>query len=221
MDPQAVASLIDHTLLKPDATHEAIVRLCREAREHAFGAVCINPYWTEAAAKELLGSNVKLAVVAGFPLGASETAVKVVEASRAIVSGAREVDMVMNVGAFLSGDTATVERDIVAVVTVARHRNAIVKLILETALLNVTQKKLACEIAQGAGAEFVKTSTGFGPHGATVADVALMRAAVGPQMGVKASGGIRTWEDCRAMIAAGANRIGTSSGIAILAAVSS
>ena len=219
MDPQAVAFLIDHTLLKPDATREAIVRLCREAREFHFGAVCVNPYWVRLCAAELAVSSVKLAVVVGFPLGANETAMKVMEASRAIEEGAREIDMVMNIGALLSGDADVVEGDIAEVVSASHQRHAIVKVILETGLLNDGQKEQACKIAQSAGADFVKTSTGFGPGRATVADVALMRAKAGPTMGVKASGGIRTWDDCRAMMAAGANRIGTSSGVAILAAI--
>ncbi len=221
MDPRAVASLIDHTLLKPDATGEAVVRLCREAREFHFGAVCVNPYWVTLAARKLVGSGVNVAAVAGFPLGANETAVKVLETIRAIEEGAREIDMVMNVGALLSGDADAVELDIAEVVSASHARGAVVKVILETALLNDGQKQHACELSQRAGADFVKTSTGFGPGGATIADVALMRAVVGPQMGVKASGGIRTWEDCRAVIAAGANRIGTSTGIAILSAISS
>jgi len=219
MDPQAVASLIDHTLLKPDAPREAVIRLCREAREFGFGAVCVNPYWTGLAAQELAGSDVKIAVVAGFPLGANETRTKVFESSCAIGEGASEIDMVINVGALVCGDTDAVQRDIAEVVRTAHINGAIVKVILETALLTDAQKKQACNLAQRAGADFVKTSTGFGPGGATAADVTLMRAAVGPGMGVKASGGIRTWEDCHAMIAAGANRIGTSSGVAILSAI--
>lgn len=219
MDAQAVASLIDHTLLKPDTTREAILRLCREAREHHFGAVCVNPYWVSLAASELKNSNVKVAAVVGFPLGANETAIKVAETQAALEAGAREIDMVMNIGAFLSGEEEVVGRDIAEVAGASHDKKAIVKVILETALLNEKQKTEACQIAQQSGADFVKTSTGFGPGGATAADVALMRAAVGPGMGVKASGGIRTWEDCRAMITAGANRIGTSSGIAILASI--
>lgn len=219
MDAQAVAPLIDHTLLKPDTTRDAIVRLCREAREHRFGAVCVNPYWVPLAASELKNSNVKIASVVGFPLGANETAIKVAETRAAIDAGAREIDMVINIGVLLSGDDGTASRDIAEVVAAAHDKKAIVKVILETGLLNEKQKTEACQIAQRSGADFVKTSTGFGPGGARAADVALMRATVGPEMGVKASGGIRTWEDCHAMITAGANRIGTSSGIAILAAI--
>jgi deoxyribose-phosphate aldolase len=219
MDPQAVASLIDHTLLKPDATRDAIIRLCREARELNFGAVCVNPYWVSVAAQELTGSGVKVAAVAGFPLGANETSVKVTEASRAIEEGAGEIDMVINIGALLGGEEQAVEADIAKVVSASHQRGALVKVILETAFLNDGQKKNVCEIAQRVGADFVKTSTGFGPGGATVGDITLMRTVVGPGMGVKASGGIRTLEDCRAMIAAGANRIGTSSGVAILATI--
>lgn len=220
MDRRTVASLIDHTLLKPDATLEAIARLCREAREYRFGTVCVQPFWVDFAVEELAGARIRVASVVGFPHGANETSVKVVEAVRAIESGAGEIDMVMNVGAFLSGDESAVERDIAEVADASHERNAIVKVILETGFLSDEQKRRACEISQRAGADFVKTSTGFGPGGATVGDVALLRATVGPDMGVKASGGIRTWEDCRAMMTAGANRIGTSSGIAILASIS-
>lgn len=220
MDRRAVASLIDHTLLKPNATREAIAHLCREARDHQFGAVCVQPFWVDFAVEELTGARIHVTAVAGFPHGANETSVKVAEAVAAIESGAGEIDMVMNAGAFLSGDESAVERDIAEVADAAHQRSAIVKVILETGFLNDEQKRRACEIARRAAADFVKTSTGFGPGGATVADVALMRATVGPDMGVKASGGIRTWEDCRAMMAAGANRIGTSAGIAILASIS-
>lgn len=220
MDRSTVASLIDHTLLKPEATREAIVRLCREARDHRFGAVCVQPYWVRLAAKEIAGTGVKVAAVTGFPHGANETFVKVTEAITAIDGGAVEIDMVMNIGEMLSGNESAVERDIAEVCRAAHERNAIVKAILETGFLSEDHKRSACELARRAGADFVKTSTGFGPGGATAADVALMRAAVGPEMGVKASGGIRTWEDCRAMMAAGANRIGTSAGVAILSSIS-
>jgi deoxyribose-phosphate aldolase len=216
MDRRTAASYIDHTLLKPDATLEAIVRLCAEAREYAFAAVCVNPYWVGRAARELAGSGVAVAAVAGFPLGACESSIKAAEAGRAVEAGAREIDMVLNIGELVGGNTGAVVDDIRAVVDAVERRKAIVKVILETALLTNAQKELACAVAQRAGAEFVKTSTGFGPAGATVHDVALMRAAVGAEMGVKASGGIRTWDDCRAMIAAGANRIGTSAGVAIV-----
>lgn len=216
MDPRTVAASIDHTLLKPDATEEAVRRLCAEARRFFFATVCVNPYWVRLAAEELRSTEVGVAAVAGFPLGAHETRVKVMEAERAIAAGANEIDMVMNVGELVGGDARAVEEDIRAVVVAAHDRGALVKVILETALLNDSQKRLACECARIAGADFVKTSTGFGPGGATVEDVGLMRSVVGMAMGVKASGGIRTWEDCRAMMAAGANRIGTSAGVAIL-----
>jgi deoxyribose-phosphate aldolase len=209
---QSVAALIDHTLLKPDATRAAVCRLCAEAREHVFAAVCVHPYWVALAAQELAGSGVVVATVVGFPLGANETAIKVAEAERAVRAGAREVDMVLNVGELVAGNVGAVEEDIRAVVGCGVP----VKVILETSLLKDSQKRQACELAVAAGAAFVKTSTGFASGGATVADVTLMRAVVGPATGVKASGGIRTWEDCRAMMAAGANRIGTSAGVAIL-----
>jgi deoxyribose-phosphate aldolase len=216
MDLREVAASIDHTLLKPDATADAIRRLCAEARRFLFATVCVNPYWVRLASDELAESGVAVAAVAGFPLGASETVAKVFEAERAIAEGAREIDMVMNVGELVGGNARAVEEDIRAVVVAAHDRGALVKVILETALLNEAQKRLGCECARIAGADFVKTSTGFGPAGATVEDVKLMRSVVGTAMGVKASGGIRTWEDCRAMMAAGANRIGTSAGVAIL-----
>jgi deoxyribose-phosphate aldolase len=211
-----VAALIDHTLLKPEATAVAIRRLCSEARAHVFAAVCVNPYWVSLAAGDLAGSGVKVAAVVGFPLGANETAVKVAETVRAVAAGAGEIDMVLNVGELVGGNAQTVGEDIRAVVAAAHDGGAIVKVILETALLNDSQKRQACGLAMDAGAEFVKTSTGFASGGATVVDVALLRATVGPRIGVKASGGIRTLEDCHAMIAAGANRIGTSAGVAIV-----
>jgi deoxyribose-phosphate aldolase len=220
MDRRTAASFIDHTLLKPEVTEAAIRRLCLEAREWGFAAVCVNPYWVKLAARELEGSTVAVATVAGFPLGANTTAIKAAEAAQAVEAGAREIDMVLNVGQLIGAETVAVEEDIRAVVEVARRGGAKVKVILETALLNEVQKQAACAAASRAGAAFVKTSTGFGPGGATVADIELMRAAVGPEMGVKASGGIRSLEDCRAMIAAGANRIGTSSGVAIVQAIS-
>ena len=217
MDRATVASYIDHTLLKPEAGAGAIRVLCAEAVEHGFAAVCVNPYWVQLAASEVAGSPVKVATVIGFPLGANETAVKVCEAQQALASGADELDMVLNIGELKGGNQAAVEADIRAVVRAAGA--AVVKVILETALLTNDEKLAACRAAQAAGAGFVKTSTGFGPAGATVVDVRLMREAVGDAMGVKASGGIRTWEDCRAMIAAGASRIGTSAGVAIVQAV--
>jgi deoxyribose-phosphate aldolase len=211
-----IARFIDHTLLKPEATRDEIVRLCREARAYGFASVCVNPYWVPLAASELAGSPVKVCTVAGFPLGAASTAVKAAETADAVRAGAAEVDMVINIGALRSGDNDAVRQDIAAVVAAAHPAGAIVKAIIEAALLDDAQKVLACTLAKDAGADFVKTSTGFGPGGATAHDVALMRRVVGPEMGVKAAGGIRTYEDFRAMTAAGANRIGASAGIKIV-----
>jgi deoxyribose-phosphate aldolase len=212
----AVAAVIDHTLLRPEATASAILRLCDEARSYGFASVCINPYWVELAAGRLEGSPVKVCTVVGFPLGANLTAIKVAETEAAIRAGAREIDMVMNIGEMCCGNDEAVGRDIRAVVEAAHAGGAIVKVILETALLDDERKSSACLLAKEAGAEFVKTSTGFGPSGATAHDVALMRAAVGPEMGVKASGGIRTLEDLKTMVAAGATRIGASAGVQII-----
>jgi deoxyribose-phosphate aldolase len=213
-----VASLIDHTLLRPEATRADIVKLCGEARQYGFATVCINPYWVPLAASELAGTAVKVCTVAGFPLGATSTEAKVAEAAAALRAGAREVDMVINVGALRGGDFDTVKLDIQAVTRVCHDANAIVKVILETALLDDAQKAKACALAQAAGADFVKTSTGFGPAGATVQDIVLMRHAVGPRMGVKAAGGIRTLDDFRAMVAAGASRVGASASVKIVEA---
>jgi deoxyribose-phosphate aldolase len=214
-----IAALIDHTLLKPEATEADIRRICGEAREYGFASVCVNPYWVPVVAKELAGSSVKVCSVVGFPLGASAIEIKVAETSAAIRAGAREIDMVINIGELRGGNLEAVGHDIRAVVENAHEGGAIVKVILETALLDDEQKIVACRISKDAAAEFVKTSTGFGPHGATVEDVALMRKTVGPDMGVKASGGIRTLEDLRKMVAAGATRIGTSAGVKIVEAV--
>jgi deoxyribose-phosphate aldolase len=213
-----IASLIDHTLLRPEATRADIVKLCSEAKQYGFATVCINPYWVPLAASELSGTAVKVCTVSGFPLGATSTEAKVAEAAAALRAGAREVDMVMNVGALRSGDLDTVKMDIQAVTRVCHDAGAIVKVILETALLNDGQKTTACDLAKAAGADFVKTSTGFGPAGATVQDIVLMRHAVGPRMGVKAAGGIRTLDDFRAMVAAGASRVGASASVKIVEA---
>ncbi len=217
----AIAALIDHTLLKPEATRDDIRRLCREAHEHGFASVCINPCWVPLAASELAGSPVKVGTVIAFPLGANATETKAAEAAAALRGGAQELDMVINIGALRSGDQETVLKEIRAVVEVAHRAGALVKTILETALLDDSQKVAACALAKLAGADFVKTSTGFGPAGATVQDVALMRLAVGPQMGVKAAGGIRTLEDLQRMVAAGATRIGASASVKILEAARS
>ena len=216
-DP-AVAALIDHTLLRPEATAADIRKVCSEARRYGFASVCVNPYWVSLVAAGLAGSPVKVCTVVGFPLGASTTAIKAAETELAVCEGAREIDMVLNIGELRGGQGDAVRDDIRAVVEAAHRGGAIVKVILETALLDDSQKVLACNLAKAAGAEFVKTSTGFGPHGATVHDVALMRRAVGPEMGVKASGGIRTLEDLKNMVTAGATRIGASASVPIVEA---
>lgn len=216
--PSSIARYFDHTLLKPEATGEEIIRLAAEARRYGFASVCINPYWVSLAARELSGTPVKVCTVIGFPLGASLTQSKRQETEAVIRLGAREVDMVLNAGALVAGDYDAVKLDIQAVVEVAHGAGAIVKVILETCLLDDKQKMIACALAGLAGADFVKTSTGFNRRGAAAHDVALMRSVVGEQMGVKASGGIRTLEDFRAMLAAGANRIGASASVQIVEA---
>ena len=213
---QNIAALIDHTLLRPEATRHEIIQVCREAREYRFASVCVNSYWVPMVAAELAGSSVKVCSVIGFPFGVITTEAKVAEAQAALRSGARELDMVQNVGALLSGDYDQVQADIDAVVQAAHDSAAIVKVILETGLLDDPQKTKACQLAKRAEADFVKTSTGFGPSGATTHDVRLMREAVGSKIGVKASGGIRTLERLEEMFAAGATRIGTSSGVRIM-----
>ncbi|UKK97847.1 deoxyribose-phosphate aldolase [Brevibacillus brevis] len=205
---------IDHTLLKPDATQEMIDKLCAEAREHDFMSVCVNPYWVKRSAELLAGSDVKVCTVIGFPLGASTIESKAAETRDAIANGATEVDMVLNVGALKSGDLETVKKDIVAVKQAAG--DILLKVILETCLLTEEEKVVACKLSVEAGADYVKTSTGFSTGGATVEDIALMRKTVGPNVGVKASGGVRDGETAVAMIEAGASRIGTSSGVSIV-----
>ncbi len=218
LSPQQVARLIDHTLLKPEATSSQIARLCAEAREHRFASVCVNPWYVRLAADLLSDAeDVEVCTVVGFPLGATLPAVKAYETLQAIADGATEVDMVINIGALKSRRYAAVARDIHAVVAVAHAADVLVKVIIEAALLSDEEKVAACLLAKQMGADFVKTSTGFGPGGATVEDVALMRAVVGDALGVKAAGGIRSWEKARAMIAAGANRIGASAGVRIVA----
>jgi deoxyribose-phosphate aldolase len=209
------ASLIDHTLLKPEATDEDIRVLCEEAARYRFASVCVNPTWVRAAACNLQGSGVPVCTVIGFPLGATLADVKAYEARRAIFDGAREVDMVINVGALKSGDDCLVEHDIHSVVEVAHEYNVICKVIIETALLTDDEKVRACQAAKNAGADFVKTSTGFSKGGATVADIALMRRTVGADLGVKASGGVKGLDDARKMVEAGATRIGASVGVKI------
>lgn len=215
MEKTALAKYIDHTLLKPEVSRDAILQLCAEAREHQFASVCVNPTWVSLCAEQLAGSDVLVCTVIGFPLGANTPETKAFETAEAIENGAQEIDMVVNIGAIKSGDWELVKTDIAAVVTTA-HPDAIVKVILETGALTDEEKVKACEIAKEVGADFVKTSTGFGPGGATVADIALMRQTVGPEMGVKASGGVRDYEAVMAMINAGATRIGASAGIAIV-----
>lgn len=213
-----ITSIIDHTLLKPEATKEMIEKLCSEAKEYNFFSVCVNPYYVKTAKEELEGSNVKIATVIGFPLGSTPKEVKAFEASEAIKNGADELDMVINIGALKDGDYTTVEEDIKAVVNEATDK-ALVKVIIETCLLDDEEKKKACEIAKAAGADFVKTSTGFSTGGATVEDVKLMREVVGEDLGVKASGGIRDYETAKKMVEAGASRIGASSSIEIAKAM--
>lgn len=215
-----IARIIDHTILKPEATRADVARICAEAREYEFASVCVNGFWVPFVFGELEGSVVRVCSVVGFPLGAMSSSSKVAEALTALEDGAQEIDMVINVGALIGGESAAVEDDIRWIVEASHARGAIVKTILETSLLNDDQKIHACELATHAGADFVKTSTGFGKSGATVEDIALMRRTVGPDIGVKASGGIRTLEQVRAMVAAGATRIGASAGVAIVNATS-
>ncbi len=214
--PGELAAYIDHTLLGPATTPADIDRLCDEAREYGFAAVCVNPVWVARAARRLRGSRVKVASVVGFPLGANATDIKVLETRRALRDGAREIDMVINVGLLKQGEYDLVRKDVARVVDACREVGAACKVIIEAALLTDEEKVLACRLAAEAGAAFVKTSTGFGPGGATVFDVALMREAVGAELGVKASGGIKTTEQAQQMIAAGATRIGASAGVSIV-----
>ena len=211
-----VAAMIDHTLLKPDATRQEIETLCREAAQYGFASVCVNPTWVTTCARLLERSGVTVCSVVGFPLGASTTDTKHFETRRAIFDGACEIDMVINVGALKSGDLRLVERDIEAVAGPCHESGAVSKVIIEAALLTDEEKVTACTLAKAAGAHFVKTSTGFGPGGATAGDVALMRRVVGDEMGVKAAGGVRDLESLKAMVAAGATRIGASAGVRIV-----
>ncbi|MBZ5501674.1 MAG: deoxyribose-phosphate aldolase [Acidobacteriia bacterium] len=213
---EEVARLIDHTLLKPEASRRDIQRLCREALQCGFASVCVNPWNVAESASLLRDSAVRVCAVVGFPLGATLPQVKRFEAEEAIRLGASEIDMVINIGALKSGEAEAFELDMRGVVEASRRGGAITKVILETALLTQDEKVLAALAAQRAGADFVKTSTGFGLAGATVEDVRLIREAVGSAMGVKAAGGVRTWDDFQKMVAAGASRIGTSSSVAIL-----
>ena len=214
-DNSDIAGIIDHTLLKPEATEADITKVCKEAIEYNFKSVCINTHYVTLVSRLLAGTKVDTCCVVGFPLGASSTRAKVDETYDALKNGANEIDMVINIGALKSGDWNTVKRDIEGVTHASRGR-ALVKVILETSLLNDEEKIKACTIAKMAGADFVKTSTGFNTGGATIEDIRLMRKVVGPNVGVKASGGVRDTKTARAMMAAGANRIGTSSGINIV-----
>ena len=209
------AGFVDHTLLKPEASEADIRKLCEEAAQYGFASVCVNPSWVRAASCHLRGSGVPVCTVIGFPLGANVADVKAYEARRAILDGAREVDMVLNIGALKSGDDCAAEQDIRSVVEAAHEFGVLVKVIIEAALLTDDEKVRACLAAKRAGADFVKTSTGFAKGGATVADVALMRQTVGSGMGVKASGGVKGISDARAMLEAGATRIGASVGVKI------
>ncbi len=215
MDMQQIAGMIDHTILKADVTEQHVRKLCAEAIQYGFYSVCVNGGWVPLCHELLTGEKVKIAAVCGFPFGANDTRIKAKEAAWAVGCGAHEIDMVLHVGYLLSGRYADVERDIREVVMASD--DAAVKVILETGYLSDEQKRIACELSVAAGAHFVKTSTGFGLGGATVEDIALMRKVVGPAIGVKASGGVRDLQTAQAMIAAGATRIGTSSGIAIVA----
>ncbi len=210
----AINEYIDHTLLKPDATKEGIDKLLAEAKEYDFASVCVNPYWVAYCAQVLKDSDVKVCTVIGFPLGANTTATKVFEAKEAIANGADEIDMVINIGELKAGNDAAVEADIHALAEASG--NKLLKVIIETCLLTDQEKVRACQLAVKAGADYVKTSTGFSTGGATIPDVTLMRQTVGDQVGVKASGGARTYQDAKAFVEAGASRIGASAGVAIV-----
>ena len=216
LTPEAVAGMIDHTLLKPDATAQQVAALCEEGKRYRFAAVCVHPAWVDQCVRALSGSSVKVASVIGFPSGMTTSEVKAYEARTVLSLGAAELDMVLNIGALKSGNFCLVWNDILAVAEAAREREATLKVILETGYLTDEEKIAACIIARVAGADFVKTSTGFGPGGATEADIRLMRQAVGGALGVKAAGGVRSWEQALRMILAGADRIGTSSGVRIV-----
>ncbi|WP_010097055.1 deoxyribose-phosphate aldolase [Ornithinibacillus scapharcae] len=210
-----LAKYIDHTLLKPDTTKESILEIVAEAKEFEFASVCVNPHWVSLCYEQLKDTNVKVCTVIGFPLGATSTETKIFETKQAISDGATEVDMVINIGELKAGNDEFVKQDILAVVDAAKGK-ALTKVIIETSLLSDDEKVRASKLAQEAGADFVKTSTGFSGGGATIEDVALMRKTVGPDMGVKASGGVRDLAGAKAMIEAGATRIGASSGVAIV-----
>lgn len=215
MDKRKLSSYIDHTLLKPEATADQIDLLCAQARQHGFASVCVLPYWVRRSAQQLKESPVKVGTVVGFPLGGNTASIKVKESSQAVSDGAQEIDMVINIGALKSGSFDQVHKEIEAVVREVEGE-VLVKVIIETALLNPEEKRVACQIAVAAGAHFVKTSTGFSGGGATVEDVRLIKEIVGERAGIKASGGIRTYSAAIGLIQAGATRLGTSSALAIL-----
>lgn len=215
-DWRGAAQIIDHTLLKPEAVRDDISSLCRQAVQYGFHSVVVNPAWVALAASELLGSAVTVATVVGFPLGASLTTTKLAEAETALRNGARELDMVINIGALKSGNRTLVHTEMRLIANLAHSGRGLLKVILENALLAQEEKILACALAKDAGADFVKTSTGFAASGATASDVAVMRGVVGHNLGVKAAGGIRTAADLISMVDAGANRIGTSTGVEIV-----
>jgi deoxyribose-phosphate aldolase len=212
------AALIDHTILRPEAVSAEVRKICAEARQWRFASVCVNSCWVPLVSAELAGSPVKTCTVVGFPFGAASTGSKMAETEIAIRAGATEIDMVLNIGALRDGDLETVRNDIQGVASVCRNGRALLKVILETALLDQRQKAVGCVLARFAGADFVKTSTGFSKGGATVEDIALMRKVVGAEMGVKASGGVRTYDDLLRMVAAGASRVGASASVAIVEA---
>jgi deoxyribose-phosphate aldolase len=216
LNKHEIARLIDHTLLKPEATSAQVERLCEEARRHEFATVCINPVYVTLASGVLAGSGVEVCTVAGFPLGATTTVAKVGEARQAMADGATEIDMVIHIGALKMGGHDAVREDIAALANACHEGGALLKVIIEAVLLDQEEKVLACQLSQAAGADYVKTSTGFAGGGATVEDVRLMRQTVGPHMGVKAAGGIRTYEDALVMVEAGASRIGASAGVQIV-----
>lgn len=212
----SVAKMIDHTLLKPDATQEEIEQLIKEAKQYDFASVCINASWVQLAAQQLKETEVDVCTVVGFPLGATTTAVKKYEAEEALENGANEIDMVMNIGALKSGNDELVQAEIETIAILVHRYNGLLKVILETSLLSDEQIERACQLAVAAGTDYVKTSTGFNGDGATVEAVSLMRRTVGEKVGVKASGGIRTKDDLQRMIVAGANRVGASSSIELI-----
>jgi deoxyribose-phosphate aldolase len=212
---QSINKFIDHTVLKADTTKNTIEKICQEAKESDFASVCVNPTWVKAASELLKNTNVLVCTVIGFPLGANTPEAKAFETTNAIQNGAQEIDMVINIGALKDCDNELVERDIASVVNAAKGK-ALVKVIIETSLLTEEEKRRACELSVKAGADFVKTSTGFSTGGATVEDIILMRSVVGPNLGVKASGGVRDLTDAKKMIDAGATRIGTSAGVSII-----